>query len=243
MSKYLTLGLVTGALCALVSGTTNAALLSLGPPTCASNVCEGITYTLEEQATANPLTEQFALVITGENSASDTIGGRTGINAIAFNLVSNNPDSPFTGVMLGTLFNGVVTQPDPRFQFVAGGLNSTGCDGSGNFYCFDNTTIPPTPSTLLTGKIVLGWDVTLLPGGSWSNYSTALKIDWVGPNQNNYSLVSADIPINTTCPDCVINPLSPPEVPEPGTLALIGSMLGIFGGIAWYRRRRNPFAA
>jgi hypothetical protein len=47
---------------------------------CAASVCEALP-TLEAQATANPLTEQFALLITGENSASDTIGGRTGISA------------------------------------------------------------------------------------------------------------------------------------------------------------------
>lgn len=239
------LPIVLGTLAALLAsaGITKSEagpLLSLGPPGCAASVCEGLTYTLESQATADPLTMQFALLITGENSISDTIGGRTGINAIAFNLVNNNPASPNSGTMVGTIINGTLTKPDPRFQFQTGGLNSTGCNGTGNFFCFDNTTIPPTPaSPLITGPVVLGFEVTLLPGGSWTNYSTALKIDWVG-SQNNYSLVSADIPVNVdNCPDCIINPTGSP-VPEPATAAILLAGLAALGIVS---RRRKPSRA
>ncbi len=199
--------------------------------------CQGLTYTLESAIDpTDSLTMQFALVITGQNSGSDTIGGRSGINAIAFNLVTNNPDSPYTGTFLGTRIDGVTTLGTNGWVFVGGGLNSSGCNQTGNFFCFDNTAIPPTPGTALsTNPIVLGFEATLLAGQSWDNYAPSFKIDWVGSAQN-YSLVSKDIPVNETCPDCVINPVVIVPAPEPASLALLGA--GVLG-LAAIRRRRN----
>ena len=59
--------------------------------------------------------------------ASDTRGGRDGINAFAF----NDPT-------LGDAVSGVVTAP-AGFDFHFGGLNSSGCNDRGNFFCFANT--------------------------------------------------------------------------------------------------------
>jgi hypothetical protein len=229
--------LAATALVAVAWASPASALLSLGP----NATTEGLTYTLEAQATANPLTEQFALVIQGVNVAgTDTRLGRTGINGFAFNLVSQNPDSPFTGAVLGTIINGNLSLGTNSFVFKDGGLNSGGCNLTGNFFCFDNTAIgnggaAPQPTVAITGStVVIGFEATLLPGGSWANFATDLKIDWVG-NQNNYSLVSLAIPVNTTCPDCVINPTLV-DAPEPASMALLG--VGVLGVLAARRRYR-----
>jgi hypothetical protein len=94
----------------------------------------GITYSLTEATTNNPAIDQFVLTITGINAATDTEGGRSGVNAIAF-----NPPTNFAGAQM--------VIPASGFTTFSGGLNSKGCDGSGNFFCFDNTAIPPTPGT------------------------------------------------------------------------------------------------
>lgn len=191
-------------------------------------VADGITYTLTENSISNGgLTANFTFTASGENTASDTEGGgRTGINAIAF-----NQPAP------GTVVSGTMSAPG-GFNFVLGGLNSDGCDGNGNFYCFDNTAIPPTPTTLLSGTQTFTFSVTADTPGVWTGYTTDLKIDWVG-TQNNYDLVSLPIAVipGTTCVDCTPTPTAN-DVPEPGSLALLGGALLATGAVLRRRRRQ-----
>ena len=176
------------------------------PASAAVLVADGITYDLTLNSITNgDLTGNFTLAISGINTASDTEGGRTGINAFAFN-------DPTVGTAVSGSSSG--------FVFASGGLNSTGCDGSGNFFCFDNTSIPPTPNTLLGSSLSILFSVTSDTVGSWANYNPDFKIDWVG-SQNNYDLVSLAIPVNG-------------GVPEPATWAMM--LLG-FGGIGMAMRR------
>jgi hypothetical protein len=182
-------------------------------PAHASLIADGITYTLTEFTTGNPLTDQFVLSISGINGTSDTEGGRSGINALAFTL----PSKFSTASMIS---------PPSGYTFVNGGLNSSGCDGSGNFYCFDNTSIPPTPSTPypVNSSLNLTFDVTL-SSGNFAGYVPDFKIDWVG-SKNNYDLVSLPLPLSPT----------PIPAPEPASLALLG--VGLIG-LGYTRRARS----
>src|SRR5689334_4396681 len=200
MRRVLTLALATAALAAAT------------PASAAVLVANGITYNLTLNSITNGgLTGNFTLAISGINTASDTEGGRTGINAIAFN-------DPATGNAVSGILSG--------YAFQTGGLNSSGCNGSGNFFCFDNTSIPPTPSTLLGSSLSLNFSVTSNNAGSWTSYiNPDFKIDWVG-SQNNYNLVSLAIPVNQ-------------GVPEPATWAM---MLIGFGGIGVAMRRSRKHA-
>ena len=88
-----------------------AAALLLASTSAHALVADGITYTLVENSITNGgKTASFTLTITGENTASDTEGGRTGINAIAF-----NQPAP------GTVTMGVMTSP-AGYTFALGGL-------------------------------------------------------------------------------------------------------------------------
>lgn len=155
------------------------------------------------------------LGISGINGASDTEGGRSGVNAIAFNLPSN-------------FASAAMISPPSGFTFVNGGLNAAGCDGSGNFFCFDNTAIPPTPSTAFAADSTLSFtfDVTL-SSGSFAGYKPDFKIDWVG-TQNNYDLVSKELDPT---------PGTPVPTPEPGSLVILGSAL--VGFVAIRRAKRK----
>lgn len=183
------------------------------PATAGTLTADGITYNLILNSVTNSgTTANFTLMISGINTASDTEGGRTGINAIAFN------DPSVGNAVSGTLSG---------FTFMTGGLNANGCDGSGNFFCFDNTSIPPTPSTLLGSSLSLNFSVTSNNALSWTsaNYSNpAFKIDWVG-SKRNYDLVSLGIDVNR-------------PVPEPGSWALM--LLGFAGvGVTMRRSRKS----
>jgi hypothetical protein len=178
------------------------------PASAADLVADGITYSLLLNSVTNGgKTGNFTLSISGINTASDTEGGRTGIHAFAFN-------DPAVGTAVSGISSG--------FTFQSGGLNSGGCNGSGNFYCFTNTSATfPSP---LPSSLSLVFNVTTDNAASWNTWGTTdFKIDWVG-SQNNYDLVSLAIPLNR-------NP-----VPEPATWAM---MLVGFGGIGMAMRRKQ----
>src|SRR5437016_11499473 len=81
----------------------------------------GITYDLQGISGLNTTTAFFNLHIAGINGPADTEGGRFGVESFAFNHPANFSSAT----------------PPAGFSFVDGGLNAGGCNGSGNFFCFD----------------------------------------------------------------------------------------------------------
>jgi hypothetical protein len=77
------------------------------------------------------------------------------------------------------------------YTFQDGGLNSSGCHGSGaSFFCFDANTTPATsPALAVNSSLDFMFTETLGSGGSFTGYNPDFKIDWIG-NKNNYDLVS-----------------------------------------------------
>jgi len=178
----------------------------------ASLIVNGITYTLTESTTADPLTDRFTLDITGINGAADDEGGRSGVDGIAFNPPAN--------------FASAVMIDPASWVFKDGGLNSGGCNGNGNFFCFDNPASVPTSPALAAGSsLTFIFDVTL-SSGTFANYAPDFKINWIG-SQNNYDLVSQVLtptassssgPSSSSGTSSSSGPL-----PEPGTLLLLAS--------------------
>jgi hypothetical protein len=185
-----------------------ASIAIASPASAAVLVADGVTYDLTLNSITNGgLTGNFTLAISGINTASDTEGGRTGINAFAL----NDPS-------LGNAVSGTSS----GFTFMTGGLNAAGCDGSGNFFCFANSGY--NPGSPIPSSLSLMFSVTSDTAGSWASYASPdFKIDWVG-SKKNYDLVSLAIPVNS-------------GVPEPATWAMMLVGFGGIGMAMRRRRK------
>ena len=161
--------------------------------TSSGGATEGLTYTL----TGDLATGSFNLSVEGINVAGvDTRGGRTFLEDLSF-----NPPTGYTGASLGGL------------AAIDGGLNSSGCNGTGNFFCFDGVHEAVNGSTM-------SLDFTIT-ASSFEGYVPHLKVDWNG-SENNYNLVSTNMVA---------------AVPEPETYAMFLAGLGAMGFVA--RRRQK----
>jgi hypothetical protein len=187
----------------------------------ASLMADGITYTLFETTTANPLVDDFDLHITGINCTvstagcsgkADTEGGRSGVESIAFGTSAINFSS--------------ATAP-PGFTEMAGGLNDKGCDGSGaSFFCFKVNTIPAF-SPALTADSTLDFDFSVtLSSGNFSGFTDSFKISWTGSQssiKNNGFHSGYD---NVSLPLAATVPAPPLGHGLPVALAVGGLLLG-----------------
>lgn len=176
-------------------------------------VSQGVTYDLQVISGLNTSTANFNLRISGINGAADTEQGRYGVDDFAFSLPSN---------FFSATAAGFVTQP--------GGLNSSGCNGSGAFFCF-NGTAPSGPALAADSVINIPFSIAL-SSGNFLSWDAHLKIDWEGSRRNNnYDNVSQSI-----------NGISRIEAsPVPGPIVGAGIPGLAFAGaglITWLRRRR-----
>ena len=185
---------------------------SAGAPSWASLIVDGLTYTLYE-STLSTTEDQFTLVISGINGTGaggtplDTEGGRYGVGSFA--LTEPVAGSVSTGSLAG-------------FAFMTGGLNSMGCNGKGNLYCFRNNKTPSAPALAANSSLTFTFDVILqsADAGDFANYDPSFKIDWIG-TKNNYNLVSET--------------LTPTPVPLPAALPLL---LGGIASLGFLSRRK-----
>jgi hypothetical protein len=148
-------------------------------PAYASLQADGLTYTLTAFATPDPHVDTLTLTISGINGSSDTEGGRYGVFAIAF----NDPTGFAT-----------ITGAPSGFALVPGGLSSGGgggCNGHGNFVCFENTkpisqSSLPADSTLSFAFTVGLDDYSAAAAAAAADYQDDFKISWDGSKSKNY---------------------------------------------------------
>jgi len=192
-------------------------------------MADGITYTLQALTDLNSTTADFNLHITGINVTGvggDTEGGRKSVGSFAF----GDP-------LPVNLASGV---GPAGYNFLPGGLNSGGCDGSGAFFCFQNPALYITPGPVLAAGAVLdlAFSLTLSSGNFLAWNAPHLKIDWLG-EKNNYDLVSLSVGpivgVSTQCTNCA----APGPVVGAGIPALLTACFGMFGLNRWRRRRQT----
>jgi len=116
---------------------------------------------------------------------------------------------------------------------VLGGLNANGCNGKGNFVCFNTN-----PAYALSNNIVFDIYFT---GGTPDFNSPTLKVDfWIRDPQRKATgdLLSQELNVP-------VNPPQPPEfvTPLPAALPLFATGLGALGLLGWRRKRKAQAAA
>lgn len=192
---------------------------------------DGLTYTLTAYATPNPAVADLTLTISGINGPADTEGGRYGVFAIAF----NDPSG----------FAQVTTIPT-GFALMPGGLSSGGgggCDGHGNFVCWQNT-LPITQSSL-AANATLSFDFSVTLAGftpatltAMADYQDDFKISWDGSNSKNYGSSNFKSRYDHVSQNLALTPAAAPEIdPASATAALtfLAGGLAMLGG----RRRKQ----
>lgn len=190
---------------------------------------DGLTYTLTAFATPNPVVADLTLTISGINGTADDAdegGGRYGVFAIAFN---NPPGATFVSLPGG-------------FALMPGGLSSGssggGCEGSGNFVCFQNTQ--PINQWALGANSTLSFnfavDMSGMSAASDGDYQDDFRISWDGSNSNNYGTSDFQSGYDHLSQNLTISATPAPEIDTSNAAAALTFLLG---GLAMVRARRR----
>ena len=199
MNKAILISAALGAL-SLVGGANAATYIS---------TFQGATFTVK-----NVSSTEFTFDIAGANALTGNWAGVTYLSAFQFGDIG----SP--GALTAVLINPNTGQSTTA---TAGGLNASGCNGTGAGFCFDLS-----PNIAVAGD--LKFDIKALSGAfSFADTGPHLKIDWSMSSTSNEKvgdLYSQSIGLSG----------APRGVPEPASWAL---MIVGFGGVGAVLRGRR----
>lgn len=170
-------------------------------PNCGS--CLGSSYTLTYSPTGTANLYNVSLVI---NTAGSTLPGDY-LNAIAIKIVSQTSDyTSITPTSAPAAFTGGIN---------TGGLSANGCSGSGGgFFCYGSAGL----GTLVGGTDTFNFLVGVTSPGALmtGNLAASVKALYVDPTGKQAGITSEDI---------TLQPGSTSPVPEPSSMALMGTGL------------------